>query len=120
MSEGVNTPYKFQNAAILIVGGAALPGGAGRHGKFNFTRRWWFCSSGPRREYLKCRRWSSGYGFHGADLHGGGGVGGVDSAITLAERDATLTKLRASEAHYRNLTDAAFEGLHQRRGASRM
>ncbi len=32
-------------------------------------------------------------------------------AIVLAERDRTLARLRDSEEHYRNLTEAAFEGI---------
>ena len=32
-------------------------------------------------------------------------------AIVLSERDRTMTKLRESEERYRNLTDAAFEGI---------
>jgi PAS domain S-box-containing protein len=32
-------------------------------------------------------------------------------AIVLGERDRTMTKLRESEEHYRNLTQAAFEGV---------
>jgi len=36
---------------------------------------------------------------------------GIVPAITLRERDHTLAKLRESETHYRNLTEAAFEGV---------
>jgi PAS domain S-box-containing protein len=32
-------------------------------------------------------------------------------AIVLAERDRTMARLRESEEHYRNLTEAAFEGI---------
>jgi PAS domain S-box-containing protein len=32
-------------------------------------------------------------------------------AIVLGERDRTMAKLRQSETHYRNLTDASFEGI---------
>jgi PAS domain S-box-containing protein len=32
-------------------------------------------------------------------------------AIVLAERDRTMTRLRESEEHYRNLNEAAFEGI---------
>ncbi|MGC3958605.1 MAG: PAS domain S-box protein [Verrucomicrobiota bacterium] len=36
---------------------------------------------------------------------------GLIPAITLAERDTALGRLRESETHYRNLTEAAFEGV---------
>ena len=36
---------------------------------------------------------------------------GLVPAITLAERDQALGQLRESETHYRNLTEAAFEGV---------
>lgn len=111
MSEGVTTPYKFRTLPFLVWAGLRF----GRRGAAtaNFI-------------YASLVVYSAGYSA-GAPVAGALIAGeivftvqtflvvaalvGLVPAITLAERDVTLTKLRESEAHYRNLAEAAFEGV---------
>lgn len=111
MSEGVTTPYKFRTLPFLVWAGLRF----GRRG-----------ATAANFIYAVLVVYSAGHsaGAPVADaLVTGEIVFTVQTflvvaalvslvpAITLAERDATLTRLRESETHFRNLTEAAFEGV---------
>jgi PAS domain S-box-containing protein len=111
MSEGVTTPYKFRTLPFLVWAGLRF----GRRG-----------AAAANLIYATLVVYSAGYSQvqPTANLVAAGEVTftvqtflvvaalvGLVPAITLTERDATMVKLSESEAHYRNLTEGAFEGV---------
>lgn len=111
MSEGVTTPYKFRTLPFLVWAGLRF----GRRG-----------AAAANLIYATLVVYSAGYSQvqPAASFVAAGEVTftvqtflvvaalvGLVPAITLTERDATMVKLSESEAHYRNLTEGAFEGV---------
>lgn len=111
MSPGVTTPYKFRTLPLLVWAGLRF----GRRG-----------AAAANLIYAALVVYSAS---HAQDLPPIGNLltsevtftvqtflvvaalVGLVPAITLAERDAAQLRLKDSEAHYRNLTEAAFEGV---------
>ncbi len=111
MSPGVTSPYKFRTLPFLVWAGLRF----GRRGA---------ATANLIYAVLVVYSASHAQNLPGvADLDSGevtfivqtflvvAALVGLVPAITLAERDKALGKLRESETHYRNLTEAAFEGV---------
>src|SRR6478736_4534579 len=107
---GVTTPYKFRTLPLLVWAGLQF----GRRGAVtaNFLYAMMVIySAGHLQDASLAELGQAGVVFTTQTFLVVAALVGLVPAIALAERNETLVKLQESEAHYRHLTEAAFEGV---------
>lgn len=111
MGDGVTTPYKFRTLPFLLWAGLRF----GRHGSaaasFIYGILVAYSTSHSLGSPATQQPIDHDVVFTVQTFLFIAALVGMIPAIALAERDRTSARLHESETHYRNLTEAAFEGV---------
>jgi len=111
MSEGVTTPYKFRTLPFLVWAGLRFGRRGAATANFIYAVLVVYSASHSAGAPVADALVTGQIVFTVQTFLVVAALVSLVPAITLAERDATLTRLRESETHFRNLTEAAFEGV---------
>jgi two-component system sensor histidine kinase UhpB len=111
MSPGINTPYKFRTLPFLVWAGLRFGRRGAATANLLYAALVVYSASHAQELPAASDLTISEVTFTIQTYLVVAALVGLVPAITLAERNNALVKLRESETHYRNLTEAAFEGV---------